>query len=79
MQDTKAPGAITTGQRPGVDASTCRECGARRVDSQLGLEQTPDEYVSKLVEVFREVKRVLRDDGTVWLNLGDSYANDTIV
>ena len=40
---------------------------------QIGLEQTPDEYVGRLVEVFREVRRVLRDDGTVWLNLGDSY------
>jgi DNA modification methylase len=44
------------------------------MDGQIGLEQTPDEYISKLVEVFREVKRVLRDDGTLWLNLGDSYA-----
>ena len=44
-------------------------------DGQIGLESTPDEYVAKLVEVFREVRRVLRDDGTVWLNLGDSYAN----
>jgi DNA modification methylase len=42
---------------------------------QLGLEETPEEFVNNLVEVFREVKRVLRDDGTVWLNLGDSYAN----
>ncbi len=42
--------------------------------SQVGLESTPDEYVAKLVEVFGEVKRVLRDDGTLWLNLGDSYA-----
>ena len=41
---------------------------------QIGLETTPDEYVSALVGVFREVRRVLRDDGTVWLNLGDSYA-----
>jgi DNA modification methylase len=40
---------------------------------QLGLESTPEEYVSKMVEVFREVRRVLRDDGTVWLNMGDSY------
>ena len=40
---------------------------------QLGLEDTPDKFVNNLVEVFREVKRVLRDDGTVWLNLGDSY------
>ena len=44
------------------------------VDGQLGLEQSPEEYVAKMVEVFREVRRVLRDDGTVWLNLGDSYA-----
>lgn len=43
------------------------------VDGQIGLEQTPDEYVQKLVDVFRECKRVLRDDGTLWLNLGDSY------
>lgn len=43
-------------------------------DGQIGLEPTPDEFVQKLVEVFREVKRVLRDDGTLWLNLGDSYA-----
>ena len=42
-------------------------------DGQIGLEQTPDEYVAELVEVFREVRRVLADDGTLWLNLGDSY------
>lgn len=41
---------------------------------QLGLEKTPDEYVAKMVEVFREVRRVLRADGTLWLNIGDSYA-----
>jgi DNA modification methylase len=44
------------------------------IDGQIGLEQTPEEYVNKLVEVFREVRRVLRHDGTLWLNLGDSYA-----
>jgi len=43
------------------------------VDGQLGLEQTPEEYVENLVGVMREVRRVLRDDGTLWLNLGDSY------
>jgi DNA modification methylase len=52
----------------------CSKCGARRVDKQIGLEPTPDEFVAALVGVFREVRRVLRDDGTVWLNLGDSYA-----
>jgi len=45
------------------------------VDGQLGLERTPGEYVAKLIEIFREVKRVLRDDGTLWLNLGDSYSS----
>ena len=44
------------------------------VDGQIGLEQSPEEYVAKLVNVFLEVRRVLRDDGTLWLNLGDSYA-----
>jgi DNA modification methylase len=47
------------------------------VDGQIGLEQTPDEYVAEMVEVFREVWRVLRDDGVLWLNLGDSYASST--
>jgi DNA modification methylase len=45
------------------------------VEGQLGLEPTPEEYVQNMVEVFREVRRVLRDDGTLWLNLGDSYAS----
>ena len=44
------------------------------VDDQLGLEATPEEFVENMVDVFREVKRVLRNDGTLWLNLGDSYA-----
>jgi DNA modification methylase len=45
------------------------------VAGQLGLEATPEEYVTEMVQVFREVRRVLRDDGTLWLNLGDSYAS----
>lgn len=44
------------------------------VAGQVGLEPTPEEYISAMVAVFREVKRVLRDDGTLWLNLGDSYS-----
>jgi DNA modification methylase len=43
-------------------------------EGQIGLEETPEAYVERLVDVFREVRRVLRDDGTLWLNLGDSYA-----
>ena len=41
---------------------------------QIGMEETPEEYIAKLVDVFREVRRVLRPDGTLWVNIGDSYA-----
>ena len=44
------------------------------VEGQLGLEATPELYVAKMVEVFREVKRVLKADGTLWINLGDTYS-----
>lgn len=53
--------------------TVCPLCGAVRVDRQIGLEETPKEYIEKLVNVFREVKRVLKDDGTLWVNIGDSY------
>lgn len=43
-------------------------------EHQLGLEKTPEEYITKMVEIFREVKRILRSDGTMWLNMGDCYA-----
>ena len=56
--------------------AVCGKCGAVRTDSQIGLEPTLDAYVAALVGVFREVRRVLRDDGTLWLNLGDSYASN---
>lgn len=54
--------------------SVCKKCGANRIDSQLGLEETSEEYIANLTEVFNECKRVLRDDGTLWVNIGDSYA-----
>jgi len=53
----------------------CPKCGATRKDEQLGLEETPEQFTENLVKLFREVRRVLRDDGTVWLNLGDSYSS----
>jgi len=65
---------------PGQSVNTCvtsppywglRDYG---VDGQIGLEETPEAYVARLVDVFREVRRVLKDDGTLWLNLGDCYA-----
>jgi len=51
----------------------CGKCGATRIDAQIGLEETPDAYVAEMVALFREVWRVLADDGTLWLNIGDSY------
>ena len=55
----------------------CGKCGALRQDEQIGLEQTPEEYVEQLCSVFDQVWRVLVDDGTLWLNLGDSYNAST--
>jgi DNA modification methylase len=71
---TLAGGKDTTGHQKEGYKDICPRCGAKRIDSQLGLEKTPEEYVAKMVEVFREVRRVLKNEGTVWLNLGDSYA-----
>lgn len=50
--------------------------GSPEKEHEIGTEQTPAEYVARLVDVFAEVRRVLREDGTCWINLGDSYAND---
>jgi len=55
--------------------SVCPKCGAVREDKQLGLEETPEEYIKSMVEVFRCVWDVLEDDGTLWVNIGDSYYN----
>ena len=60
-----------TGYKISIDL--CGKCGAERIDRQLGLERTPEEYVAKMVEGFREVRRVLRKDGVCFVNLGDSY------
>ena len=54
----------------------CPDCNAVRVDSQIGIEETPEEYIKSMVEVFRCVWDVLEDDGTLWLNIGDSYAGN---
>ena len=68
--------AMAEGGHPVGDAiykTVCPICGAVREDDQIGLEETPEEYVDKLVKVFREVRRTLKDDGTLWLNIGDTY------
>jgi len=59
----------------GGSSSNCHICGAKRIDEQLGLEDTPEEYINNMVEVFRCVWDVLEEDGTLWVNIGDSYCN----
>ena len=54
-------------------AKVCPICGARRVDRQIGLEDTPEEYIEKMTALFAEVRRVLKKEGTLWVNIGDSY------
>lgn len=80
---SKRSDATSTGHKAMVDSghpvgdaiykTVCPLCGAVREDKQIGLEETPEQYVQRLVEVFREAKRVLKDDGTFWLNIGDTY------
>lgn len=65
--------AASTGHAQEGYKEFCGKCGARRIDAQIGLEKTPEEYVTHLVNVFKEIKRVLKKEGTCWLNLGDSY------
>jgi DNA modification methylase len=59
----------------GGSSSNCHLCGAKRIDEQIGLEDTPDDYIKNMVEVFRCVWDILEDDGTLWVNIGDSYCN----
>tara|TARA_B100000427_G_scaffold140301_1_gene116696 strand:- start:258 stop:1223 length:966 start_codon:yes stop_codon:yes gene_type:complete len=73
-------GHITTGiaERPRMCVTSPPYYGLRNYgdeDKQIGQEQTPEEYIQNLVEVFRSVRDVLEDDGTLWLNIGDSYYN----
>ena len=57
--------------------TVCPLCGAVREDKQVGLEETPEDYVDRLVSIFREVKRCLKPEGTLWVNIGDSYMSTT--
>lgn len=72
-----AHGATANGKPSARDAALYRgtcSCGAVRQDQQIGLEATPAEYIATMVEVFEQLRRVLRSDGTCWLNMGDGYA-----
>ena len=85
-RDTKKSDKCITGHKnfdemlgvgDAIYKSECKRCGAKRVDSQIGLEDEVSDYIEQLVDVFGEVHRILKDDGTLWLNLGDSYAGST--
>lgn len=82
-RDSKFSEATITGHKnmagavgDGIYKSVCPKCGAVREDLQLGLEETPEEYIANMVDVFRCVKDILADDGTLWVNIGDSYAHN---
>ncbi|MGC4052909.1 MAG: site-specific DNA-methyltransferase [Paludibaculum sp.] len=71
-----------TGERAGrrhtaqmLYLGTCGRCGAIREDEQIGLEQTPEEFIERLVLVFREVRRILKPKGVLWVNMGDTYCS----
>lgn len=75
VEQTKWKQAVAAGAGGNAGGGQCCQvCGAWR--GSLGLEPTPDRYIQHLVQIFREVRRVLRNDGTLWVNIGDSYAND---
>jgi site-specific DNA-methyltransferase (cytosine-N4-specific) len=67
-------GGLDTVEAATIYRDTCGKCGARRVDNQLGLEDTPEQWAANLVAVFAEVRRVLRDDGVLMVEIGDSYS-----
>ena len=79
-RDSKWSAKTITGHRnallavgDGIYKDVCKVCGAIRNDEQIGLETSPEDYINNLVGLFSEVRRVLKDDGTLWLNIGDSY------
>ena len=85
-RDTKKSDKCITGHKnfdemlgvgDAIYKSECKRCGAKRVDNQIGLEDEVSNYIEQIVDVFGEVHRILKDDGTLWLNLGDSYAGST--
>lgn len=73
MTESSAKQTTNVGSDVKLYENVCPLCGAVREDKQIGLEDTPEQYIEKLVALFREVRRVLKNDGTLWLNIGDSY------
>jgi DNA modification methylase len=76
-RQTGVNGGVPGSERDPV-RTVCR-CGARRIDRQIGLEATPEEYIATMVAVFREVRRVMRPDATCWVNLGDGFRDKQLL
>ena len=72
--DLSGNGVQNFASRPNTQ-KVCATCGAVRKDRQLGLEDTPEEFIENMVDVFRHVRDILADDGVIWVNMGDSYYN----
>lgn len=76
---------IQNGNRTGTDAQAgmwkkeCPTCGAIRVDPQIGLEESPDDFVVELADVFDSLRHMLRDDATLFINLGDTYQDGSLI
>ena len=73
MTDTSSIQKTNLGSDVREYVKVCPDCGAVREDKQVGLEETPEKYIERLVTIFHEVKRVLKNEGTLWVNIGDSY------
>jgi DNA modification methylase len=69
----------TAGRPIGDGRFVCELCGAEKIDHQIGLELNYKQYIERMVDICREVKRVLRPDGTFFLNIGDSYENKSLL
>lgn len=69
----KLQGGTATINAADIARAFCPRCGARRIDDQVGMEESPSEYLESLLNIFDEAFRVLKPGGTVWVNLGDSY------
>lgn len=71
--DSRFPNRIFSSHALRYNKQVCKKCGAIRCDEQIGLENSPEEFIEHLTEIFKEVYRVLKPEGTLWINIGDSY------
>ena len=61
-----------------TNKNICKKCKAKKIDKQIGIEETYQKYIENLLILFDEIKRVLKKEGTCWVNLGDTYNNNSV-